>query len=191
MRGRRPRERHGGEAHFYRSHHITARKLVAAYQNRHFKREAIALNECTSSLLEDTEIYSYHVYGVFVYAGADNVLRRVYANSRSYADLPALATVDTTRGDDGIILSDETKHTIVENCIGAFGHATSTGFGSTGVQNLNIESSNAYGNDTNFDFAEKFDDDTGHLQRCVSVPATAMGLSTNQCLVYVPAASSM
>ena len=285
---------HGGKAaavfDFYQSSHITARKLVAAFPNRNFKRETIALSECTSSLLEDSEIYSYHQYGVFVYAGADNVLRRVYANSRSYPDLPSLATRDVTRGDDGIILSDETKHTIVENCIGennkedfyaganpndgtpqqilgsiaiddftGFGtssrgwnttykdivslrvesdglyldnvtntlvqgatffagkgggvymdnttanptqsafvtnalslsDSTNTGFSSSGGQNLNIESSNAFGNATNYDFTEKFDDDAGHLQRCTSVAATAIGISTNQCLVYVPAASSM
>jgi hypothetical protein len=106
------------------SNHITLRNLLVTHNNRYQNAGLIRVHNTTSSLVEDSEFYSFHRYAISIgLHSSNNVVRRVYCHSRSYADIPGgYVSGDTTRGDGCVInyptgATTNSVNNIIENSI--------------------------------------------------------------------------
>ena len=71
-----------------KSSNIILRNLLVSRNNRYRNTALVRFGTATNSLIEDSELYSFHRHGVAFSSGANNnVGRRLYANSRAYADI--------------------------------------------------------------------------------------------------------
>jgi len=84
---------------------ITITNSVVSHNNRYQNTAMIRLQNTDDSLVEDTELYSYHRHGLQFGGNSDrNVARRVYCNSRGYADISGgFPSGFATRGDSCVI----------------------------------------------------------------------------------------
>ena len=88
------------------SNNITLRRLILYKSNRYRNSHILRLSSTNNSLVEENEIYWFHRHGIIISTGSNNNIRRNYANSRDYTDLPGASTssppyqsVDSARGD--------------------------------------------------------------------------------------------
>jgi Concanavalin A-like lectin/glucanases superfamily len=73
----------------------------------------------------------------------------------------------------------------------SFSHGSGIGFSISGVSDWTLDYVNSADNSTNYSPSETLNDQTGHIQNSITTTPTSMGLSTNQCLMWVPAGSNM
>lgn len=102
------------------SDHVVARRLLAHHTNRLTNSHAIAVDFSTNVLVEESEVYWYHRWGLIAYESDRVTFRRCTAHSRGYADVPGYASITAARGDFGIGLYQGeagTKRSLVENCV--------------------------------------------------------------------------
>lgn len=102
------------------SDHIVARRLLAHHTNRRTNSHAIAVDYSTNVLVEESEVYWYHRWGLIAYESDRVTFRRCTAHSRGHADIPGYASITADRGDFGIGLYQGeagTKRSLVENCV--------------------------------------------------------------------------
>ena len=99
------------------SHHITLKNLLVYENNRYFNTHLIFLNRTENSLVEDTELYSFHRHGLIVYYSDFNIVRRLYCHSRWRADIAGgWVSAPSDGGDDCIAVYPASDNTI-ENVI--------------------------------------------------------------------------
>lgn len=104
---------------------VTITNSVVSHNNRYQNTAMIRLQNTDDSLVEDTELYYYHRHGMQIGGNSDrNVARRVYCNSRGYADISGGFVSGTfgPRGDSCVIGyptggSTITVDNIIENSI--------------------------------------------------------------------------
>ena len=99
------------------SDHITLRKLLLAFNNRVNNTHLIALIRTHDSLVEDSEFYSYHRHGILLAHSNNNTFRRLYANSRGWADLPGGYPSGPNDRGDSLIAIYPGSNNIIENVI--------------------------------------------------------------------------
>ncbi len=106
------------------SNHITVRRGLFTHPNRYFNTHTLAFANVNNSLIEETEVYYFHRFGIIDSQGSDNLVRRSYAHSRSYGDLAdGYNSIDSSTGDSCIGAYatpsvNKTRHMIIENSIG-------------------------------------------------------------------------
>jgi hypothetical protein len=126
------------------SHHIVMRRLLASRDNRYFNGDLLYVVGTDDVLVEEAELYEFHGNAVSAYSSNRLVLRRSYANSRGWADLPECdpECIDADRGccttdvyDVAFSLWTDMVDSAIENCIveGPIGMGFAVGDGSTGV----------------------------------------------------------
>jgi hypothetical protein len=97
---------------------IEASRLLVSSPNGLTNSAALRVSSSTDIVVIDSEIYDFHIAGVYAYESERITLRRVYVNSREREDPPGTAApsnqADT--GDYGIRLSGGSGHRI-ENCV--------------------------------------------------------------------------
>lgn len=106
--------------HFSRVSNVNIRKILAARPNRYTNAAAIGLIESANTLLEDSEAYLFHRWGIEVYKGDKITLRRNYTNSRDYPDISGgWETIAPGTGDfgSGGYPAASTKNLLIENGI--------------------------------------------------------------------------
>jgi parallel beta-helix repeat protein len=68
----------------YNSSYITLRRNIAAHPNRYGNVHPIDFYNSSNSLVEENEVYSFHRWGILIYGGSNNEVRRNYVNNRGY-----------------------------------------------------------------------------------------------------------
>lgn len=106
------------------SNNVVLRNFLVSNNNRYQNTALIRFGDTTHSLIEDTEIYSWHRHGVVFGVGnssnipaSNNVARRVYANSRGYADIAGGRVSDDITKGDAAFSNYSGSTNIFENCI--------------------------------------------------------------------------
>jgi hypothetical protein len=71
-----------------RSDHVTLQRNIVARNNRYGNTHLIQIANSTNVLIEENELYYFHRHAVLLYHLRSNTVRRNYANSRGYHDIP-------------------------------------------------------------------------------------------------------
>lgn len=80
---------------------IVLRRNLIAHNNRFANSHLVQLAYTREALVEENEFYSFHRLGVVLFHSTLATVRRNYANSRGYADLPTgRVSGDRDRGDE-------------------------------------------------------------------------------------------
>lgn len=132
------------------SDHNELRRLVVTHGNRYVLGDLLRLDAVTNSLVEDSEFYFYNHNAVNVQTSSAVTLRRLYANSRGYPDLPGCAvtppdptvprcSANPAAGGSGITVNG--SQLIVENC--ASRNNATAGFSLSGEDSVLVGSLSA------------------------------------------------
>jgi hypothetical protein len=96
---------------------IVARRLLSSNSNRYFNDHTLEIAYSQRVVLEESEAYSFHRHGFSLYQNKNLTLRRNYANSRNYADIPnGYSSNDPLGGDEAFVLY-YTSDSIIENSV--------------------------------------------------------------------------
>lgn len=111
-------------ANFYATSadHITVKRCVFAYANRHLNGALARFELCEYPVMEECEGYYFHRVGFVVDGCSHSRIRRCYLNSKAYADIPGHVSSPTSRGDEAFTIYNWTAggvshDNIFENCI--------------------------------------------------------------------------
>lgn len=128
---------------FDNDHNINIRRLLAAHPNRYANTHTILIASSDHVLVEESETYYYHRYGILAIQSDRITVRRSYANSRNTSDAtgcgstapanPGCPSIYTSTGDAGIsgystANTGKTSHVLFENNI-TENNATGIGYG--------------------------------------------------------------
>ncbi len=108
----------GGVMVFDRSTNLVVRRNLVAHNNRYANSHGIAFTyDASANLVEENEVYFFHRHGIVLYSNSNgNEIRRNYANSRDYADLPSgRYSGDPTRGDSGFMAYGSSQNVFENN----------------------------------------------------------------------------
>ncbi|HWB77350.1 MAG TPA: right-handed parallel beta-helix repeat-containing protein [Nannocystaceae bacterium] len=95
---------------------VRAQRLLVGTPNWLVQSHAIDVVGCTDAVLEEIEIYDFHLTGVYVQGSTGVTMRRLYVNARGRVDSPDAPSSIPDTGDSGVRIVDGTGHRI-ENCI--------------------------------------------------------------------------
>lgn len=99
------------------SHHITLRNLLIYDNDRYHNTALLFLRYTKNTVIEDTELYSFHRHGVLIYYSDFNVVRRLYCHSRNRADIAGgYVSATTTQGESCVAVYPGNDN-IIENVI--------------------------------------------------------------------------
>jgi hypothetical protein len=96
---------------------IQARRLLASNSNRYFNDHTYEISYSQRVLVEESEAYSFHRHGFSLYQNKNLTLRRDYANSRNYADLPDGYSSNNPLGGDEAFVLYYTSDSLIENSV--------------------------------------------------------------------------
>jgi len=96
---------------------IILRRLLGARPDRYVNTHVFNIGNSSNILVEECEAYYFHRHGFSISNSSYVTLRRNYANSRGYTDLPdGYRTIISQRGDEGFVFYGATD-SIMENNI--------------------------------------------------------------------------
>ncbi len=99
------------------SEHINLKRMLAAYTNRYFNAHGIAVINSQNILVEESEVYHHHRHGIAIWQSRYTTVRRSYANSMRYEELPnGRHTILYEGGDEGMSFYGASE-SIFENSI--------------------------------------------------------------------------
>jgi hypothetical protein len=101
------------------SNEIILYRLLGAHNNRYFNSHIYTIDASTNILILECEAYFFHRHGFDVFQSHDVTIRRSYANSRGYEDLPDGYPSDRPGGDESFVLY-HSSNSIIENSIAEF-----------------------------------------------------------------------
>ena len=131
------------------SHHLTFRRLLVQKNNRYQNSPLILFANTHNSLIEESELYSFHRHGIDLAYSNNNTLRRNFLNSRDHRDISGgYRSEPFNRGDSAIAIYPGSNNIIENNVIENTGQSVEINAASTTVNNKffgNISIRNNYG----------------------------------------------
>lgn len=101
------------------SSEILLDRLLGAHNNRYFNSHIFTIDASKNILILECEAYFFHRHGFDVFKSHDVTIRRSYANSRGYEDLPGGFPSDRPGGDESFVFY-HSSNSIIENSIAEF-----------------------------------------------------------------------